>query len=93
MQLSNKTYDVLKIVAWLITPCITFMTAIMVIWGVPYSEQITATLAAFDTFLGSLLAISNKNYNESLNSEDNLTAIVDSLTEGADLEVDNDNNN
>ena len=63
MKLSNKAYDILKVIAWIITPLVTFIGALCIIWGVPYAEQITATLAAIDTLLGSIVAHSNATYN------------------------------
>ena len=62
MKLKNSTYDTLKIVAWVLAPLITFVGAILTIWGVNNAEKITATLAALDTLIGSLLTISNSNY-------------------------------
>ena len=69
--MQNSTYDKLKIVAWIAAPLITFIGAVCVIWGVPHSEQITATLAALDTLIGSLLTISNINYNKGAEGEIN----------------------
>lgn len=62
MKLSNRTYDILKKIALVIAPLATFIGAVMVIWGIPYAEQITATLAAIDSLIGALLGISTKNY-------------------------------
>lgn len=62
MRLSNRTYDVLKTIAFIIAPLLTFASAVCIIWNVPYSEQITATLAALDTMLGALLKNSTDIY-------------------------------
>ena len=62
MKFSNQQYDILKKIALLIAPVVTFIGAVCVIWGVPYSEQITATLAALESMLGALLGISTRNY-------------------------------
>ena len=70
MKMSNCVYDKLKLIAWILAPLITFIGAVCIIWGVPYAEQITATLAALDTFLGSLLTVSNINYNKDEGIED-----------------------
>ena len=51
MKLQNQTYDRLKHIAWVLAPLITFIGAILSIWGVPHAEKITATLAALDTLL------------------------------------------
>lgn len=63
MKMTNQVYDKLKLIAWILAPLITFIGSLCEIWGVPYAIQITATLAALDTLLGSLLTISNANYN------------------------------
>jgi len=62
MKLENRTYDILKRVALMIVPLITFLAAIGDIWGIPYTTEITATLAALDTLIGALLQISSNNY-------------------------------
>ena len=64
MIMKNETYDKLKLIAWILVPVITFAGAMCGIWGVPNADKITATLAAIDTLLGSLLTISNANYNK-----------------------------
>lgn len=64
MRLSNKNYDLLKMVALYIAPIATFVGAICAIWGVPHAEKITATFAALDTLIGSLVAFSAYNYNK-----------------------------
>lgn len=64
MIMTNGTYDRLKMIAWILAPLITFIGAVLSIWGVPNAEKITATLAALDTLLGSLLTVSNYKYNK-----------------------------
>lgn len=62
MIFKNETYDLLKKIAFIFAPLATLIGALCIIWGVPYSEQITATLAAVDTFLGALLVKSSNDY-------------------------------
>lgn len=64
MIMTNSTYDLLKKIALIIAPLITFVAALCEIWGVPYGTEICATLAALDTLLGALLSISTMNYNK-----------------------------
>lgn len=64
MIFDNKTYDILKKIALNFAPLATFIGAICIIWGVPYSEQITATLAALDTLLGALIHKSSKEHHK-----------------------------
>ena len=63
MKFSNKTYDILKEIALTILPAIAVLYARFGdIWGLPYVDQIPATIMAIDTFLGVCLHISNSEY-------------------------------
>ncbi len=63
MNMSNKTYDVLKWIAQYLLPALgTLYFAIAGTWGLPYGEQIVGTITAIDTFLGVILGISSANY-------------------------------
>ena len=64
--MSNKTYDIIKMISLIGTPAITLIAAIISIWNIPYGAQITATLAAIDTFMGALVVILNVNYNKKI---------------------------
>lgn len=61
--MNNQTYDILKRTALIIIPALaTFVNAAGIVWGLPYTNEITATITAFGVFLGSALGISSKNY-------------------------------
>lgn len=60
--MSNQTYDVIKKIALLIAPAVTFLAALVDIWGIPYGEQLVATFAALDTFIGVAVTILAANY-------------------------------
>lgn len=64
LNISNKQYDRVKTVALLVAPAFTLIGAVLNIWDVPYTPQITATLAAIDTFVGVAVATLGKNYTE-----------------------------
>lgn len=68
--MSNKTYDIIKMVSLIGTPAITLLAAIISIWDIPYGAQITATLAAVDTFLGALVVVLQTNYKKRLEEYD-----------------------
>ena len=60
---SNKVYDVLK---WI---CTVFLPALITLYGVianacdiPHTETVLTITVAFNTFLGTILGISNINY-------------------------------
>ena len=64
-RMTNETYDFLKYVAQIVLPAAgTLYGALAGIWGLPYGEQIVATIAAVDLFLGAVLKISTDNYNK-----------------------------
>lgn len=70
MILNNKVYDVLKFIAQIALPAIaTFYVTVAGIWGLPYGEQVSATVMAVDTLLGALLMLSNSVYKK-LNASD-----------------------
>ena len=62
--MSNKQYDILKMIALILTPVLAFLASLTNIWNVPYAEQIVATLTALDTLIGAVVVIANKQYQE-----------------------------
>lgn len=60
--MSKKLYDILKIVGRIILPVGTFIAAICQIWGLPYGDKITATLAALAALINSVLSIDSVGY-------------------------------
>jgi|SRR5690606_21096199 len=62
----NSTYDVVKWVATVFLPAFgTLYFAIAQIWGLPAAEEVVGTTVALDLFLGTLLGISKKQYDNS----------------------------
>ena len=60
-MLPNKVYDVLKFIAQIVLPAIaTLYISLSGIWGLPYGQEVGATIMAVDTFLGVILGISCK---------------------------------
>lgn len=65
MKLPDNVYNVLKWITLILLPALaTLYFALSGIWGFPYGEQIVGTLAAIETFLGTLLGISTIQYNK-----------------------------
>lgn len=61
--MNNQTYDILKRVALIVIPALaTFVNAVGIVWGVPYTSEVTATITAFGVFLGAALGVSSSNY-------------------------------
>ena len=61
--MNDKTYDILKRVALIVVPALaTFVNAVGIVWGVPYTNEVTASITAFGVFLGAAIGVSSKNY-------------------------------
>lgn len=70
MTFSNKTYDLLKWIAMFFLPALALLVqSVFAIWGLPYGEQISATIVAANAFLGACLGISKMNYTEDTANE------------------------
>lgn len=65
--MSNRLYDTLKWVALVLIPALgALYFGLSKIWGFPMGEEIVGTLTTIDTFLGTLLGISNVKYKNAL---------------------------
>lgn len=63
MKLKDKTYDISSWVGKIVLPALAVLyTTLGNTWGLPYVEQIPATIMAVDVFLNVLLGISSNAY-------------------------------
>lgn len=60
--MSNKLYDILKAIALTLPLVITFITAIMKIWNIPYAVEIGLTLNALNALIAGIVKIANNMY-------------------------------
>lgn len=61
--MSNKTYDILKMISMIMTPLATFILTMTDIWGLnEYGTAIAATVSALGILLGGILKISTDKY-------------------------------
>jgi len=64
--LSNSTYDTGKWVATILLPAVgALYFGIAQIWGLPAAEEVVGTIVTIEVFLGAILGISTKQYNNS----------------------------
>lgn len=69
--MSNRVYDILKWISLVFLPAlITFVGVVLNVLEVEYAEVILTIAVAFNTFLGSILGISNINYLKGENRND-----------------------
>lgn len=67
MKIGNKTYDALKDVSLLWMPIlITFYGVISATWGIPYGEQILATLTGLNAALGAIVKYYKSRYDKEI---------------------------
>ena len=64
--MSNKTYDVIRLIGELAVPVIAFVASLCTIWNVPHCAEITASLTALDTLIGAVVMILRNSYNKRL---------------------------
>ena len=60
--MNNKTYDIIKNTALVITPVLAFIASLVSIWNIPHGAEITATLTAIDTLLGAIVIVAKTIY-------------------------------
>lgn len=78
MQLSNKAYDQLTYIAQIFLPALgAFYFSLASIWHLPDAQEVVGTVTVVDTFLGALLMISSKSYNNSDAKYDGVVKIHD----------------
>lgn len=69
MKMTNKAYDILKIIALLILPISEFIGSMASIWGFQYGNQIVATLVALDVLMGYIVKIASDSYHREQKNE------------------------
>ena len=73
ITMSNKVYNVLKWIAMIVLPaCATLYLGLSNVWGLPYGEEVSATITLVNTFLGAVLMISTSQYNKRVDTNENV---------------------
>lgn len=61
--MKDRHYNIIKNITLLWIPALaTLVNTIGMVWGVPYTNEVTATITALGVFLGAGLKISSNNY-------------------------------
>lgn len=65
MRLSDRTYTILKWTCLIALPALAILYITLAkIWGLPFGEEISATINAVALFIGTLIGISQINLNK-----------------------------
>lgn len=76
-MLPDKVYNILKWIVMIVLPASATLYVLLAnTWGLPYGDQISATITGVTTFLGAIIGISSRSYNKSNTSE-----VVEDTTE------------
>lgn len=62
--MSDKMYDAIKTIALLVVPCLALATTLVNAWGVPNADIWAATFAALDVFVGAVVTVAKRLYDE-----------------------------
>lgn len=63
MKLSNRQYDILKWIALVVIPAsATLVLTVGKIWGLPYYDNIGATISAVGLFIAAIIGVSSKDF-------------------------------
>ena len=67
MKLSDKVYNVLKWIALIALDALgLFYSTLSIIWELPYGDEVLKTCAAVSLLIGTLIGISNVQYNKTV---------------------------
>lgn len=70
LTMNDNVYNVLKWVALIVLPAVaTLYTTLAGIWGLPFADEVPATVTAIDLFIGALLGLSNMSYQKEIADE------------------------
>jgi hypothetical protein len=76
-MLPDKVYNVLKWIVMIVLPASSTLYVLLAnTWGLPFGDQISATITGIATFLGAIIGISSRKYNKS-----NMTEVIEDTTE------------
>lgn len=71
MKMKNKTYDILKFIDMKVLPALlTFYGIIGATLNIPYTQEVLTIGAGLIACLGTILGISNANYNKAISLEE-----------------------
>lgn len=62
--MTDKMYDTIKTIALLLVPVLTLATTLVNIWGIAHADLWAATFAALDVFVGAVVTVAKKLYDE-----------------------------
>lgn len=70
VKLSDSTYARLNMTVKIVLPAIgTFYFTLASIWGLPYAEQVVGSIAALTVFLGTILVMAKRVWNENADGQ------------------------
>lgn len=70
MKLSNKAYDIIKWIVWIVLPAVTtFLGVVLPLFDYPHTDTLLTILSAVTALIGTITGVSNRNYNKDIAEE------------------------
>lgn len=85
MRLSNKAYDILKVIQKILVLMATFYVKIAEIWDLPYGDQISKTCLECAAVLIGILEISTVRYKNDLLEQNTWGELVEDYVPPVDV--------
>lgn len=85
LPMSNRLYDMLRALTQYVLPATgALYFALASIWGLPLAEQVLGTIAAVEIFIGAIIGVSKRSYDQS-DEKYNGSLVVDESDEYRDI--------
>ncbi len=63
--MSSKVFDIIRFIGEIILPALgALYFGVAKIWGLPYGQEVVGTIACVTTFVGAVVGVSRKKYND-----------------------------
>lgn len=63
--MNNKVFDFIRFIGEIVLPALgALYFGIAKIWGLPFGQEIVGTIAVITTFIGAVVGVSRKKYND-----------------------------
>lgn len=63
--MNNKVFDFIRFIGEIVLPALgALYFGIAKIWGLPFGQEVVGTIAVVTTFIGAVVGVSRKKYND-----------------------------
>ena len=63
--MNSKVFDIIRFIGEIVLPALgALYFGVAKIWGLPYGQEVVGTIACVTTFVGAVIGVSRKKYND-----------------------------